>query len=87
LFQNDAQESSSWQILNVTATKDYMPSAEEHPNFAVLTFEIHMRRRVVFSSYILTLPCIFLASLTLVVFMLPPERPDRIGLGESVPWG
>ena len=53
-------------------------------NIAVLSFELHMQRKMVFSSYILTLPCVFLACLTLVVFCLPPERPDRTGLGKSL---
>ncbi len=35
-----------------------------------------------FASYILTLPCVFLACLTLVVFWLPPDRPDRTALGK-----
>ena len=81
-FQSDHKESSAWDVLNVTATKNYLPSEEDDPNFAVLTFELTMKRKLVFSSYILTLPCVFLASLTLVVFWLPPERPDRTALGE-----
>ena len=59
-----------------------LPSAKEHPNFAVLTYAMELRRNLVFSSYMLTLPCVFLACLTLVVFWLPPNRPDRTSLGE-----
>ena len=65
----------------ITADRAVMPSEETQPNFAVVRFNITMGRKFVFSSYILTLPCVFLACLTLVVFWLPPERPDRIGLG------
>ena len=47
-----------------------------------LYFFIH--RKLVFATYMLTLPCVFLASLTLVVFWLPPDRPDRTSLCESL---
>ena len=59
-----------------------LPSNEEEPNYAVLTYTLRLRRNVVFASYILTLPCVFLACLTLVVFWLPPDRPDRTALGK-----
>ncbi len=59
-----------------------MPNEEEYPNYAILTFEMVFARKVVFSTYILTLPCVFLALLTLVVFWLPPDRPDRTALGK-----
>ena len=44
-------------------------------------FKLEIKRKVVFSTLLLTLPCIFLALLTLVVFCLPPDRPDRTALG------
>ena len=59
------------KILNVNDSNGY----------TVLSFELILQRKMVFSSYILTMPCVFLASLTLIVFCLPPERPDRTGLG------
>ena len=76
------KESSAWDILNVTAMRKVLPSEEEYPNYAVLTFELVFSRKVVFTTYILTLPCMFLAFLTLVVFWLPPDRPDRTALGK-----
>lgn len=81
-FRSDHKESSGWDVLNVTARKQLMPSEDEDPNFAVLTFNIYMKRKMVFSTYMLTLPCVFLACLSLVVFWLPPERPDRTALGK-----
>ena len=79
-FHKDQQESSIWDVWNVTANRVLMP-ATPTTTFAVLTFEIKMRRRLVFSSYMLTMPPVFLACITLVVFWLPPERPDRTALG------
>ena len=82
VYQADYKTTSKWEVVNVTAAKRLLPSPEENPNFAVLTFDMHLRRRMVFATYMLTLPCVFLACLTLVVFWLPPERPDRTTLGE-----
>ena len=62
------------------AEKMRLPENDSNP-VAVLSFTLKLQRKVTFSSYMLTLPCIFLASLTLVVFWLPPDRPDRTGLG------
>lgn len=85
-FQSDYLESSDWNIQNTTAEKKIMPPGanDTASTYAVLTFEINMKRKLVFSSYILTLPCVFLACLTLVVFWLPPDRPDRTALGRLI---
>ncbi len=70
-------------MANITAKRELMPPGD--PNaYAILTFELVLRRKMVLSTYMLTMPCIFLASLTLVVFWLPPERPDRTALGTYV---
>ncbi len=81
-FQSDHRESCGWQVVNVSAGRRIMPSVNDTPNFVVLTFDLNLQRKLVFSSYILTLPCVFLACLTLVVFWLPPDRPDRTALGK-----
>ena len=85
-FQSDYLDSSDWNILNTTAERKIMPadSNDTATTYSVLTFEINMKRKLVFSSYILTLPCVFLACLTLVVFWLPPDRPDRTALGRLI---
>lgn len=84
-FQADYKKSSKWEVANMTAERRLLPSENESPNFAVLTFKLYLRRRMVFSTYMLTLPCVFLACLTLVVFWLPPDRPDRTALGKVTP--
>ena len=79
-FMSDYKESCSWDIVNNTAERKALP--EDNPTYVVLSFTLKMRRKMVFSTYILTLPCVFLACLTLVVFWLPPDRPDRTSLGK-----
>ncbi len=83
-YNKEQKDSSTWDIVNLTANNAVMPSEDEYPNYSVITFEMLIKRKVVFSTYLLTLPCVFLACLTLVVFWLPPERPDRTTLGKMV---
>lgn len=83
-FQSDFKDGSGWDIYKVHAERKVKGEGEKVPKFTIVTFELYMRRKMVFSSYILTLPCVFLACLTLVVFWLPPDRPDRTSLGKFI---
>jgi hypothetical protein len=49
--------------------------------FSDLTFEIVLRRRPVYFARFMLLPIIILSCLVLVIFWIPPQRPDRTGLG------
>ena len=84
-FKQEYRDGCGWEIENVTASRETMPNEHAQPHFVVLTFNLNLRRKMVFSTYILTLPCVFLACLTLVVFWLPPDRPDRTALGKWTP--
>ena len=77
------QDSCEWDIIDIVAERKLLPPGDPKP-IAVMSFTLLLRRKRVFSSYILTLPCIILAVLTLVVFWLPADRPDRTSLGKSV---
>ncbi len=83
-FHSDFKDVSQWAIERTVAERQVLPESEElGPQYAVLTYTLELKRNMVFASYILTLPCVFLACLTLVVFWLPPDRPDRTSLGEQ----
>ena len=81
-FNADYKETTSWDVVRSDLEKKYIPSRNVTPNYAVLVFSLTLQRKLVFSTYLLTLPCVFLACLTLVVFWLPPGRADRTSLGE-----
>ena len=49
--------------------------------FVDITYTIHVRRRVLFFSFNLILPCILICSLTILVFALPADAGERITLG------
>ena len=56
---------------------------ENEDGMDILRYQLVLRRKLVFFTYILLLPCIFLTMLTMVIFWLPPERPDKTTLGKS----
>ena len=47
-----------------------------------LKFSLKMQRRLGYVGYMLMLPCVILGGLSMIVFTIPPDRPDRHGLGE-----
>ncbi len=84
-FHADFKDTSQWAITQTVAGREVLPSSDEGgPYYSVIAVSLALKRNLVFASYILTLPCVFLACLTLVVFWLPPDRPDRTALGEYV---
>lgn len=78
------RENTEWEVLSKSENRriQYYDCCTEP--YVTLTFTLNLKRKIVFSSFILTLPCIFLACMTLVVFWLPPERPDRTSLGRCL---
>lgn len=72
------QEASEWHVENI----ELQAFRDEELGSSILTFTIVLKRKIVFFTFILLLPCIFLTMLTLVVFWLPPERPDKTTLGK-----
>ncbi len=53
--------------------------------YQAMHLAIHVKRKMVFGSYILTIPAVFLSFLTLVVFALPAHDPQKCELG-TPPW-
>ncbi|CAH1795658.1 unnamed protein product [Owenia fusiformis] len=80
----DYVDSNEWKLLEHPAVKNtkYYPCCKEpYPD---LTFTLKIKRIAAFYSYILILPCVLLATLTLVVFWLPPESPAKMILGMNI---
>lgn len=72
------QESSKWDILKVDASRTLVG---DNPGFAVLVVTVHLKRKMIFSSYILTFPVILLGFLTSLLFWLPTGSTDKTNLG------
>jgi nicotinic acetylcholine receptor len=73
---------SEWEITGNSATRNvvkYSCCAEE---YADLTFTIRMKRNSGFYLRVLLLPTLLLSVMVLIMFWIPPQRPDRTSLGE-----
>ena len=64
------------------ANRSVMPEGAGLEGYAILSFTLSLKRKMMFSTYILTMPAVFLAFLTLLVFWLPPEHADKSALGK-----
>ncbi len=81
---NDYESSKEWklQIPYLYGTKTNR--LEDNKNYTVLTYYLVMNRNPGFYTYLLIMPCVLLAILTMVVFWLPPETPSKIILGMNI---
>ena len=80
------KESQEWAIA-MNTTQRFEKSRDvgvllKFSRRTALRFSLTLSRRLGYTCHLLMMPCIFLVSMTLVVFCLPPERPDRHSLGE-----
>ena len=79
------QESDQWEITSNTSEVVSSPATRGE----ILVFsrrrsirlQLGLKRRPGFTAYILTVPCVVLSGMTLIVFLLPQERPDRHMIG------
>lgn len=81
---NDYESSKEWQIDRdrIYGVKNYR--VQDNKNFTVLDYYLIVHRNPGFYTYLLIVPCILLAILTMVVFWLPPETPSKIILGMNI---
>ncbi|XP_012938549.1 neuronal acetylcholine receptor subunit alpha-7 isoform X1 [Aplysia californica] len=49
-----------------------------------LTYTIHIRRRTLYYGFNIIIPCVLISSLTLLLFILPPDAGEKISLGVTI---
>lgn len=73
-----------WDVINVTArrkVKFYPCCPEPYPD---ITFNVTLRRRTLFYTLNLIMPCISISCLTVLVFYLPTDSGEKITLSISI---
>ncbi|XP_076443426.1 acetylcholine receptor subunit alpha-like 1 [Babylonia areolata] len=73
-----------WDVLNVTARRNvkfYPCCTEPYPD---ITFNLTLRRRTLFYTLNLIMPCIAISCLTVLVFYLPSDSGEKITLSISI---
>lgn len=76
--------SVEWDLISVPAKKNikYYPCCSEpYPD---ITFNITLRRKTLFYTINLLLPCVFINMLTVLVFYLPSDSGEKISLCISI---
>ena len=77
-------ESVEWDILQVTGKRTvwrYPCCPEEYVD---ITYRIHIRRKTLFYTINLIIPCVSISFLTVFVFYLPSESGEKITLSISI---
>lgn len=80
----DFYPSVEWDILEVPAQKNqkfYLCCPEPYPD---ITFNITMRRKTLFHTVNLIIPCVAISFLTVLVFYLPSDSGEKITLCISI---
>ena len=81
------RESDEWEILgNTSSVIRRSKDAGEPLVFSrrrSLRLRLVLSRRLGFTSYMLTVPCVVLSAMTSLVFIFPPQRPDRHVVGKG----
>lgn len=81
---SDYESSKEWQIQTQFLYGMKTIREQDNKNYTVLTYYVVMNRNPGFYTYLLIMPCVLLAILTMVVFWLPPETPSKIILGMNI---
>ena len=68
---------NEWEIYDIQRTREI-----HEGSIPSLVITLYIQRKLVFSAFILTVPIVFLALFTLVVFLMPPgTNNDKASLG------
>ena len=73
-----------WELLDVIVRRNveyYTCCPEPYPD---VTFTLHIRRRTLYYTYNVIIPCIMLSILTLLGFWMPPDGGEKVALGLTV---
>jgi nicotinic acetylcholine receptor, invertebrate len=70
--------SVEWDVLEVPATRneEYYPCCPEP--FSDITFKLTMRRKTLFYTVNLIIPCVGITFLTVLVFYLPSDSGEKV---------
>ncbi len=81
IILDDYVPNSEWRIIDNAAIKNVVKyPCCEHP-YADLTFNLTLERKVTFHLRLILIPTVLLSGMSVAIFWIPPNRPDRTGLG------
>ncbi|XP_041374467.1 acetylcholine receptor subunit alpha-type acr-16-like [Gigantopelta aegis] len=73
-----------WELLGLPVKRNIL-AYECCPEFYIdLTFTIHIRRRTLYYGFNIIIPCVLISSMSLLLFILPPDAGEKISLGTTI---
>lgn len=73
-----------WKLVDVKVKRNVVFYACCQEPFPDVTFYIHMRRRTLYYTYNVIIPCVMLSILTLMGFWMRPDSGEKVTLGLTV---
>ncbi|XP_043217875.1 neuronal acetylcholine receptor subunit alpha-10-like [Amphibalanus amphitrite] len=73
-----------WELLEARINRNVVYYSCCPEPFPDVTITLIIRRKTLFYMYNIVLPCMMMSVLTLLVFCMPPESGEKIGLGVTV---
>uniref|UniRef100_A0A4W5PZN4 Uncharacterized protein n=1 Tax=Hucho hucho TaxID=62062 RepID=A0A4W5PZN4_9TELE len=73
-----------WELLGVPGDRHEIFYECCTEPYSDVTFVVTLRRRTLFYALNLLVPCVLISSLTLLVFLLPAQSGEKIGLGITI---
>ncbi len=77
---------TEWEMLNNTAERTTAKYACCANKYVDITYTLTLKRCVTFHLRLILVPTVILSLLTLLIFWIPPNRPDRNVIGEYEMW-
>ena len=84
IYMDDYYRSFVWDVMSVPARRNevYYPCCPE--SYPDVTFHITIRRKTLFYTINLIIPCVAISFLTVLVFYLPTDSGEKISLCISI---
>jgi nicotinic acetylcholine receptor len=70
-------------VLDVPSVRNVLTYSCCPEPYIDITYYIHIRRRTLYYGFNLIIPCALISFLSLLIFTLPPDAGEKVGLGES----
>ncbi|KAL4228143.1 Neuronal acetylcholine receptor subunit [Mactra antiquata] len=81
---SDYLESGAWDIVEGDAEISKYPTGRNNTYKAMVTFRLRLRRKTLFYTVNLIIPCVLISFVTLSVFILPADAGEKITLCISI---
>ncbi|WAR00949.1 ACH1-like protein [Mya arenaria] len=73
-----------WQLIGVPVRRNVVAYECCPEVYIDLVYTIHIRRRTLYYGFNIIIPCLLISSMSLLLFLLPPDAGEKISLGVTI---